>query len=207
MEEYNFCDEIREKYNIVELDSTTLSYRINGFINACNMDLSNSLCTKEISLMFLPYINKQHDDEKLKYSVNFARGYDASRGPYFIMTGKYNDLEFAYINYYSKDRNKKKLNEIPYRISLSKAYNDATYLLNIEAGKGVKPRFDVTMNKETETLPIKVTFDSSIREFEVVLNTVKLFTINPEQVFDLYCGNVEKNANEIIKKKFKKIKY
>ena len=101
MEEYNYCEELREKYNIVELDSKTLDYHINGFINACNMDLSNSPCTKEIGGMFLPYINKQYDFDEVKYNnmiVPVFLYYDGS------VLATASELE-EYLKYYTDKNN------------------------------------------------------------------------------------------------------
>lgn len=206
MEKYSYCKELREKYHIDELDSLTLTSRIDGFLDACNLNLENSVCTKEISPAYIPYINKNNDEEG--YNINFVRGY-SEYGKYFTVVGKYQDLNLLFMIYYDKDKKKNKRNILPYRVALSKEVNDCTYMLNIETDNRLNPRFDVTINRKDDNLPTKVTFNSDFRDFEdfiIVLDTIKLFVISPEDVFDYYREKVEKKSNKIIKKIFKNIK-
>ena len=91
MGEYSYCGEIREKYAINDLDSKTLTYRIDGFIKACNMNLEDCYFTKEISSFRMPYINIHNDNAGLNYDVNFAYNYDHDMGKNYSLFGKYNE--------------------------------------------------------------------------------------------------------------------
>ena len=94
MDKYSYCDEIKDKFNIDDLNSATLKYRLDGFITACNMDLENSIPTKEISITRTPYINIKNDEENLKYDINFSYHYNKEDGKNFVLTGDYNKLLF-----------------------------------------------------------------------------------------------------------------
>lgn len=192
MVEYNYCDEIKNKYKIEELNSLTLSTRINGFINACGMNLENSICTKEISPTLVPYINKKRDDDRLKYNINFANGYDTN-GKYFILLGKYNDLDFVFKNYFEKDRNKEKINELPFMVSINMPYNEYLYVMDIETVKGSKTKFSITKRGTREGMFNQFTFYSNIKDFEKILKIIEYFKENPEIVFITY--------NEVMKEK------
>ena len=76
MEEYDFCKEIMNIYKVEELDSETLKYRINKFIYACGMDLTDSILSEDISKTNLPYVCKKKSDDDITYNINFARYYD-----------------------------------------------------------------------------------------------------------------------------------
>ena len=196
MKEYNFCDEIIREYRAEELDSKTLKYRINKFIYACGMDLSDSLWVKDISSTNLPYIFKKKTDGDITYSINFARDYDREKGRNFILIGEYNGLKLMFVNYFEKDKRNDIVNEIPFHILLSKEYKDAAYQLEINAGQNLKAKFIIKKNKESDILPSVVTFQANVNDFGKILKLVKSFVHNPDLVFRVYDEKL--NSKEVI---------
>ena len=185
MEEYSYCNELKNGFDIKELDSMTLSSRIDGFVSACNLDLSNSLCEKLISVTRVSYVNKKLNEDKLKYNINFARGYDDKLGRYFIIIGKYNDLDLLFTNYYGKDRNLNKINSLPYQITLMKMFDNYNYSINIESN-GLKTKFELVKRKDDNELNNTLAFYANVRDFNKTLMIVKSFVNNPKVVFDTY---------------------
>jgi hypothetical protein len=186
MSEYNFCHDIKNIYGISELNSKTLEYRLNGFIYACNMNLEEGIYTKCISSNRLPYINKKREDVKINYNINFALGHDREKGNNTIFIGKYNDLNLYFINYYNKDRNKDRVNEIPFQITLGKMYRDYTYQIDIRSVNESRIKIAVKRDKKTEMFPSVVSFTVNVNDFGKILKLVKSFVYNPELVFITY---------------------
>ncbi len=187
MEKYSYCKELIDTYHIEELNSKTLIYRIDGFMEACNMNLENSICEKKISSFRTPYINKTNHEDGIEYSVNFMYIYDCDKGNNFTVIGNYEDLDFAFINYYDKDKNKNRIGEIPFSIMIEKKVNDSIY--NIEMNSTLAKQVEFIIKKDDERL----CFYANILDFSKILNLVNSFVTNPEIVFETY--------NEIMNKK------
>ena len=192
MNNYDFCEDIKERYNIEELDSPTLSYRINGFLYACNMDIEKGMYLKLISKFRRSFINKSCNEEGLNYSINFTRGYDKEIGNSFLLTGKYNDLDIMFEIFIDADK-KNKINELPFRISLCKMCDGYEYKLEINKENGFMTQFSLNKKKENESLSNYIGFYANITDFSKILNLVKSFVNNPKVVFSVF--------NQIMNKK------
>lgn len=190
MNEYNFVNEIKNKYKVEELDSKTLEYRINGFIKACGMNLENGNITKDISSNKLEYANIKNDEEN--YSINFYRSFSDEFGNGFNFLGNYHDLEVSFINYYEKDR-KDKITSLPFKVSIDKNYNEYSYTLDITGVFKNRVKFILSKDREKVMLPNVISFYANVCDFGMILNLVKSFVSNPETVFNIY--------NQIIKKR------
>lgn len=183
MAEYNFCEEIRDKYQVEELNSKTLEYRINGFIYACNMDLANSECVKYVSPNRTQFINKRNDD---KYDIHFTRLCDREKGNSFVLLGKYGKLNILFINYFAEDKRKGRINEIPFCVSLGTMYNNLAYQLDMNTISKSRVKLVLKKIKEGEMIPNIINFEVNINDFSKVLKLVKSFVNNPELVFVAY---------------------
>ena len=184
MGEYNFCDEIKERYHIEELDSETLRYRINGFVNACKMNLDGCISAKGISITRTPYISIENDEDGLVYDIKYFRNYKHRNGKSCVLSGKYNDIDFVFTNYFNRDRNKNRINEIPFSISLSNDYDGTGYFIGMVTTIDTMVQFIIMRFNEKQT--DKIVFYSSIDDFSSVLKIVRLFVENPEKVFNIY---------------------
>ena len=193
---YSYVNEIKEKYNLKYLDSETLKYRIDGFIYACNMNLEDSECMQEMILSSTQYFQKEYDSDDLKYLVNFSNQNDLEKGKNVALAGKYNDMEFAYFNYYDYDRNKNKINEIPFMIYLSNKCDKYNYLIRIETITGTMVKFRFIKYQDNVSLSSRLNFNVNVKEFSDVLKVVKAFVTNPEQVFRKYCEIM--NQKEVV---------
>ena len=196
MEEYDFCKEIMNIYKVEELNSETLKYRINKFIYACGMDLTDSIWSEDISKTNLPYVCKKKSDGDITYNINFARDYDREKGKNFILIGQYNELKLMLVNYFEKDKRKDIVNEIPFHILLSKEYMEATYQLEIKNIHNLRAKFILKKNKANDMLPSIVAFQSNVVDFGKILKLVKSFVYNPDLVFKVYDEKL--NSKEIV---------
>lgn len=189
MDEYDYCEDIRVKYKVAELNSKTLKYRINGFLKACNMNLENSICTKDISDFKLEYVNKNNQEEQ--YNINFYLSYN-DKGNNVTMSGDYNDLNFRYINYYDNDKNYNKINEIPFYIDLKKEYEDFKYELEVITLNKSRTRFIIRKSNDKMLLPYIIMFQANVLDFSIILKLVKAFVSHPELVFKSYKDVMDK---------------
>lgn len=184
MGEYSFCNELKEEYKIEELNSETLKYRIDGFIHACDMDLSDSPCSKEISKTRMPYINKHSTKEDMNYSINFIRSYDKENGNGFVLLGKYNDLNIYFVNYFDKDKKRIVLMK-SFHITIDKKYEDLLYQLDIKTTSNLRTKFVIKKNVKPDMLPGIVSFQSIFSDFNLILKLVESFVYNPDIVFNM----------------------
>ena len=180
MEKYSYCKELIDIYKIEELDSKTLIYRIDGFMEACNMNLEKSICQKVISSSTKAYINNTTFDYNQTYSVNFAYIYDYENGKSFTVSGNYEDIDFCFINYYEKDKNKNRIIEIPFSLVIEKKINDTKYVIRMTSRINKQVEFSIMKNDE------KLRFYANIIDFSKVLNIIKSFVNDPEILFNKY---------------------
>ena len=186
MSEYNLYEELKKKINVEDLNSKTLSYRINGFVYACNMKLEDAGWFKCFTQNKKPYINKHEDNKDVKYSINFGLSYDNQKGKFCAIIGKYNDLEVYFINYYDEDKKKDRINEIPFHISIKKGNNNSFYKLSINTMSRSSVYFDLEKKSEKERFPNCLNFVAKNKDFSRILKLIKSFVDNPEIVFIAY---------------------
>ena len=186
MSDYNFVESIKNEFKVDELNSNTLTYRINNFIKACNMNLSDGIISKENSSL----INIKSDD----YDLKFFKDSNEQEGNSFVLIGNYDDIEVSFTNFYDNDKKVNKINELPFRLSLVKNYNDIIYTMDINTTTYPTVKFTIGRNKE---LPQVISFQANILDFSIILKLVKSFTTNPEFVYDTY-NNIINQKNIIL---------
>lgn len=179
-----YYDDIKNKYQIEELNSNTFEYRINGFIKACSMDLDNCVFSKEISPLHIPYINTNSDEEGLKYNINFSYHFHQENGKNYVMNGTYNDLEFVFTNYYKNDKNKNRINDLPFWITISEKVNNTSYTIRMDTIVSTMVKFIII--KTDEERSDRLVFYANTRNFSNVLKLIKSFVGNPELIYNHY---------------------
>ncbi len=185
MSDYNFVEEIKNRYKVDELNSNTLTYRINSFISACNMNLENSVLSKDISATNLEYANLTSEDGKA-FDLKFFRNYKEKEGRYFTLMGNYGDLDVLFTNYYDKDKNYSKINELPFKISLKKKYNNFDYSMDIVMESKPRVKFAIRKNSDKMMLPYVISFPANVLDFGLILKMVKSFVNDPESLLSTY---------------------
>ena len=185
MSDYNFVEEIKNKYRVNELNSNTLAYRINGFISACNMNLENSILFKDVSSNNLEYANLKSEDGKT-FDLKFFRNCKQKEGKYFTLMGNYEDLEVIFTNYYDKDKNYNKINELPFKISLKKEFNDFEYSMDIVMESKPRVKCAIRKNSDKMMLPQVISFPANVFDFGLILKIVKSFVNDPESLLSTY---------------------
>ncbi len=204
MSEYSFSKEIIEEYDGDEFSSKTLTYRIDGFMKACKMDLSDSKCFKLTNSQGFPYISKCLETLEKNYYINFTRNKDQDKGRNLVLMGKYNNLSFMFTNYIDKDKNKNKINNLPFHIAIGKKENDFKYQMEIVSG--LDYRVKITLKKEGEkvSLPNAITFQVNIIDFSKVLCLVESFVDDPQMVISKYSEIINNKAFIITNKDLEK---
>ncbi len=193
MNEYNFVNDIKSKYRIDELESKTLEYRINGFIKACDMDLEKGVLSKDFSHSNIEYVYTKNEEIEKPFDLKFFRSNNEKEGSSLTLMGNYNDIEVSFTNFTNKDKNYNKINELPFRLSIVKNFNDYIYTMDIVTIANPKVKFIIRKNSEKMMLPLVISFYANILDFSLILKLVKSFVVNPELVHT--------NYSEIIKQK------
>lgn len=201
--------------NLASMDSMfnnkTLRYRINGFAYACGMKNINVLKLTAIEKKY--WLDKEpYKEIELDSGVIFST-YGNKRtceGPnYFIsvnkykhsiiISGYYNDLSFAFTNYYDNKNIDKRVVELPFSISLAILIDKDNYTLNIDTVRGVETKFTISKYREFKkrTTSSTRTFYANVLDFSNVLKLVKSFVYNPQLFFNTYSGIIESKKTVI----------
>jgi hypothetical protein len=191
----NFYEEIKNIFDD-DLDRKTLEYRINCFIHACDIDLTESNWEKIISEIGIPYINKTGSN----HNISFAKTLDRRRGKNAVLIGKYRNLDFCFINYFGWDNKKRQIIEYPYSISLAKYIKEKAYCLKIDAIDTNEIKVNVIESSKDGTIKQEIEFSSKYIEFNKVLKFIKGFVNNPELIFDTYDRETNNDFMNILNK-------
>ena len=197
-------DKDNKNNNLAEMNeifnNKTLSYRINGFAYACNMNDLNVPDNKTIKddKVYYGYnqvlFNTKKDSTAYYIVVNPSDNKSYANG--ITISGYYNDLNFSFTNFYSlKENLNRNILELPFDISLYKNIDNDTYHLQIKTTNGIETKFTITKSREykDKTISSNVNFYANVLDFSKVLKLIKSFVYNPKLVFTTY--------NEILHKK------
>ena len=180
MEEFDFGKVFSEEMHIKEISSKTLRYRINNFLKACNVDLSD----KEYEKVLKQYehvftrgliYNFGNEDQLSIYAV---KQQDNKLGDYIHMYGRSKEFSFSFDNYYENKNLDKKIVDVPFNIIIK--FNNVDYGLRMETVFHKEVAFMVTKKLQS------ISFYSSPVDFEQVLEVISAFVYNPEEVFKIY---------------------
>ena len=216
MEKYSYYKDLMENYpHSNKLNSLTLATRIDGFIDACNMNLEDSEFISELSDGLVPYINKKNIEEG--YNVNFVSSCN-EYGKYLSILGNYKDFNFLFRIYYDKDKKKNQINNLPYRISLTREVDGYNYTFDIDCFDGYTNTLYFKKFKEKELVD-EVESTCYGTDFSAIWCNVSMFTLITRQLFDTYAditredqeknnipGQKEPKKENVVKKYVKKIK-
>ena len=182
MNEYNLVEDLLNRCYVDVLDSKTLNYRLNGFIYACGMDLSDGTNKQLVGGYELPLFERTLTDSNNRVLLTWTR--DTEKGDGVILDGEYNDLKCLFINYYEKDKNKNKVNQLPFIVSMKKKVDDTYYMLRMETDLAPRVQFYLaTLNGDVLN---ETVFYASVLEFSKILRIVQAFNNDPEMVFSKY---------------------
>ena len=195
--------------NLANMDKSfnnkTLRYRINGFAYACGMkDIPVTKLTAIEKIYWLdkgPYreieldsgvIFSTHGDKRTcegpNYFISVNKNEHGLFGKVILISGYYNDLSFAFTNYYDNKNIDKKVVELPFAISLAILIDKDNYTLNIDTVRGVETKFTISKYREFKkrTTSSTQTFYANVLDFSKILKLVKSFVYNPILFFDTY---------------------
>jgi len=183
MEELKISKVLSDKLNIDEINSKTIAYRINSFINACNLNIDINDYKKQSKIYENYYttglIFNQNCDNQLEIFATKKQSDD--HGDYVHIAGENDDLIFSFDNFYEKKKINQKIVDIPFNIYINKMFEGLEYSVKMES----------TYNKEVcftfvEEDGHELCFYANILEFSKILNLVKAFISNPENVIRTY---------------------
>lgn len=183
MEKFDLCCDLKDVMSVSELDSNTITYRINNFIYACNINIEDGVYKSIVNGDAYKTARKELDNEDY-ITVSFLNNDTRKDNKSFILEGKVNDLTFAFINNYDSNVMKEDVKELPFNISITKNYNECEYSLKMESVDKIKVTFKISRkhNKNPE-LNSQQSFHANILDFSKILRIVKAFNDNPQRLF------------------------
>lgn len=186
-EEFDFLNELKEKMGLDELDNPTLYYYLQGFLDACDInvlegDYVNNYIEGE---EYRSYLLKKHSEDDLNYSIEIFRG-SANKKDVFMLKGKYNDLDFTFYNFYHAKKLNEEIKQIRFSVNLEKKVNKNNYSMIAESIKG-KTKFILLREPDNnDDFSDQICFYSNRDDFENTFGIIESFVQNPEFVFFAY---------------------
>ena len=193
MEDNNFDINLADMNDA--FDNKTFRYRINGFAYACGM--KDVVVNKDSGVVFNTNgFDNLHSDNDQGYFISVNKN-EYPIGKTITLSGKYNDLNFTFINYYNKEKLDTKIRDLPFSIVLIKPIEMDTYRMEIETINGMQTKFAIYKYQEFKdrTLIDDVVFYANVMDFSKILKLVKSFVYNPKLVFNVYSDLEEKHRH------------
>lgn len=187
MENYDFCEELKEKMNIKELNSDALYYQLDMFINACEMDIkAYGYSNFRIGDKKFSSINKDYCDEDIEYHFEIIKNL-AIIDEGLTFRGSYNDLEFSFDTFYKENKLSDDIRPMPFLIQLRKEVNNRTYSAIISIFGG-KTEYDLTeiIDIGNEQIFKHTNFYSRRNDIEGSFEVIHSFVANPKELFRKY---------------------
>ena len=187
MNKFDFCEELKTKMDVNEIDNDALYYQINMFQNACGFDIKKGGYGNIVSIdnTNIKFCNKKYQSDKLNYYFEIMKG-KVGKKDSFTIKGSYNDLLFAFHNFYKKDKNED-ISQITFSFFLEKDFEDARYTVDVETINEFKTKFNFNRKpKNDDELTDYFTFYSKRSDFENVFGVIKSFIDNPKNVYFMY---------------------
>ena len=192
MLEYSFFREMVEEIEgFTKINSKTLEYRYDKFVEACGMSLEDSKpvkCTGDSGTL---YISKTKDNDEKKYNINFCLNYDYKNGRSTVLMGLYDDLNMVFINYCDTDKNKNVINEIPFQLKLGKVYQGIYHEIEIIGKPKELTKFIIKKNRGGD-ISDSLTFYINLSDFGLIIRLVKSFVTDPETIYEHFNGIMNK---------------
>ena len=170
--------------DVNEIDNDELYYQINMFQNACGFDIKKGGYGNVVSIdnTDIKFCNKKYQSDKLNYNFEIMKG-KVGKKDSFTIKGSYNDLLFAFHNFYKKDKNED-ISQIAFSFFLEKDFEDARYTVDVETINNFKTKFNFNRKpKNDDELTDYFTFYSKRSDFENIFGIIKSFIDNPKNVY------------------------
>lgn len=174
---------LSNELNIKEINDKTLAYRVNGFFYACNLNIEPSTYDKSIQIFHDIYANGLicHKGESSELIVYAIKRQSIDKGDFIHIVGEGEDIAFSFNNYYENKRIDRRIVEIPFDIYVNKIYEGLEYAISIESI--INQEVKITLTEEDGN---EIKFFANILDFGKVLNIIKAFVNNPEEVVRTY---------------------
>ena len=143
MEDVNFCREVNNILNVKELDSKTLTYRINGFLLASSMNLDNGIYKYIVNNNHFHFATKKSCNDDYNVSISIM-DYDNHHNKKVKLFGDYSYLQFEFINDYNKNVLRNKIIRLPFSITINK--DCGKNILKLRTVKDEKVEFYIENN-------------------------------------------------------------
>lgn len=180
MEKYDFCEELSEKFNNNIFKMPTIVYRLNGFVEACGLELTEETVTCNES-----FLKKTSNDNK--YDIEIMNIYRKKGYKTIFINGSYDDFAFQFLNTFKEQRVKtNQIIEIPFTIKLCKMDDNIQYEMIVESNSHETSYIFLKDNLENEEENEKVKFYTKRVDIENVFGLLPSFIDNPRQVFETY---------------------
>ena len=179
MGKFDLCNDLKDVISVIELYSNTISYRINNFLYACNINMEDGVNKSIVNSDAYKMARKELDNNNY-IEISFLNNDSKNDNKSFILEGKVNDLAFSFINNYDVSVMKEAVKELPFNINITKYYNDFEYNLKMESVDKKRVFFRIHRKHiNNNMLNSQQAFYANILDFSKILRTIKSFNNNP----------------------------
>lgn len=196
MSNYNYYEELKEKVSGDAINTPTMEYRINSFMEAYDMNLEKGMVEEEVNIdelreyLMLPTMVDEcrlftKKGKNSQYNVNAMIG-NSNRINFINIYGNYKNSSFEYVNLYNKKIMNKEVVENPYQLKVSRITENRVYDMIATKAKGKTKFIFRSKSIENEYDRKEITFYSKRNDIENVLSILSNFVKKPEVVFTTY---------------------
>ena len=178
---YNFCKELKEAFNRDVFDKMSIVYQLNGFVEACKMELEEGYEKKgdPLSNIVVKDANNYH------MQISFCE--KSKKLDYILIGGTYDDFRFDFYSFFNPRRvGQNTISNMPFTIYIEKTEDVNNYYLSIDC-KYYETKIAIgRKNLKNELDNDSVVFYNRREDSENSFALVNAFLCNPNRVLAMY---------------------
>ncbi len=202
---YNYYEELKNVSKKKILKTSTIEYRVTGFISSMKMNLEPGnikeySVKKDMLEKIFPFINQIKEYQLINkngsnYNIDFYISELIKNNNKIIkMTGYYDNSAFEFTNYYGRRLFNNCVFEVPFELKISSAFEYSKYVMHV-VGEDNKTNYCFTI-EDPEKNKFDVVFSTRGINIFDTFNIVREFMSNPPAAIRKY--NVILNKHKFI---------
>ena len=197
MGDFNLREDIQSALRISELSSVTLSYYVNGFAKAMNMNLSGGSYEDIYNRGRYNFARKESGDGSYSISIRKIQFDTEKCCSQLQICGMYYGFNIDYSVLYNERINKDRILELPFSISITSHDEKYSFMAERQKGQRQKGRgVTIALRGEAENGPCQFGFYVKISDFSIILEAIHSFVSSPASFFGQYY-NIVADGSEV----------
>lgn len=192
MGDFNLREDIQSALRINELSSVTLSYYVNGFAKAMNMNLSDGSYEDIYNRGRYNFARKESGDGSYSISIRKIQFDTEKCCSQLQIYGMYYGFNIDYSVLYNERINKDRILELPFSINITSHDEKYSFMAERQKGRGVT----IALRGEAENGPCQFGFYVKISDFSIICEAIHLFVSSPASFFRRYY-NIVADGSEV----------